>query len=313
MAGNTKLLFSCSKEHPTLPRRELERNLSLELEELAPGWYVGEGKLPPSIEHFGYTKAVYEIIAKSAAEDYKEFASVIQDNYKLELWQEKNQFSGTVAFADTIHPHCQDKKVNLENPRHTYLFFFKNNNVFFCRLFLRQEDKAHLRRAHQRKHLHPTSLDPRLAKAMIALSGCRAFHDPFCGVGGIVLEGLRLEYEASGSDIAQHLVAQAKENALHEHLPPAFFIADATQLNHPSAAYISDLPFGKNSLLLQSKEELYSVFFSQVKKNTQLLVLGSDLPLQEIAEKQGWICEEEHEVYVHKSLTRKIAVYSSKR
>jgi tRNA G10 N-methylase Trm11 len=314
MAGSTKYIFTCSKAYPHLARRELERYYNVGAQELAPGIFQLQLKSSPQhISHFGFTQSVHIVREILACDEYLSFAKKIQSPYKLQLFQTTQLFQDTQAFADTLHPHIISPVVDLKNPAHTYTFFFLPSHLIVGELLEKNTDKPTLRKAHKKKHLHPTSLDPQLAKAMIALSAATSFHDPFCGVGGIVIEGLLQGKEASGSDLVATLVGKAKENALSFSVAPSFFIADATALVHPSPAFISDLPYGKNSLLVESKEVLYKKFFVQAKYSTTLMVLGSDHSLRTLAEAEGWSCEEEHEIYAHKSLTRFIGVFSLKK
>jgi tRNA G10 N-methylase Trm11 len=313
MVGSTKYLFSCSKAHPTLAKRELERYYSSKAQEIAPGKYLFSLTTPPtSLQHFGFAHTVSTVLAQLPANEYISFAKHIKSPYKIELFQTTTHFTDTVQFADLLHPHVREPEVNLTQAKYTYQFFFLADTVFIGELLLENTDKPQERKAHRKKHLHPTSLDPALAKVMIAMSAKETFHDPFCGVGGIVIEGLLQEKKASGSDLVQSLVGKAKENALSFNLAPAFFVADATTLIQKTPAFISDLPYGKNSLLLESKDTLYKKFFQHAKQSTKLMVLGSDNSLQAIAEETGWLLEEEHTVYAHKSLTRYIGVFSLK-
>ena len=71
------------------------------------------------------------------------------------------------------------------------------------------------RTAPNRPFFKPISLDPKLARAMVNLacpSGTRLL-DPFCGTGGLIVEGVLCGLTSSGSDLAWPMVIGTRENA----------------------------------------------------------------------------------------------------
>ncbi len=70
------------------------------------------------------------------------------------------------------------------------------------------------RTAPKRPYFKPISLDPRVARAMANLAcpdGGRLL-DPFCGTGGILMEGLGSGLQVSGSDADSRMVWGSREN-----------------------------------------------------------------------------------------------------
>ncbi len=72
-----------------------------------------------------------------------------------------------------------------------------------------------LRTAPNRPFFKPISLDPKLARAMVNLAvpkGGRLL-DPFCGTGGLIVEGILCGIDSHGSDLAWPMVTGTRQNA----------------------------------------------------------------------------------------------------
>jgi tRNA (guanine10-N2)-dimethyltransferase len=71
------------------------------------------------------------------------------------------------------------------------------------------------RTAPNRPFFKPISLDPKLARTMVNLAcpeGGKLL-DPFCGTGGLIVEGILCGFTCSGSDLAWPMVTGTRENA----------------------------------------------------------------------------------------------------
>ena len=71
------------------------------------------------------------------------------------------------------------------------------------------------RTAPNRPFFKPVSLDPKLARAMVNLACPEGgpLLDPFCGTGGLIVEGILCGIDCSGSDLAWPMVTGTRENA----------------------------------------------------------------------------------------------------
>ena len=71
------------------------------------------------------------------------------------------------------------------------------------------------RTAPNRPFFKPVSLDPKLARAMVNLACPEggSLLDPFCGTGGLIVEGILCGFDCSGSDLAWPMVTVTRENA----------------------------------------------------------------------------------------------------
>lgn len=302
MDGNIKYFFFCSKKYPTLARSELEHATGSTVKKLGPGLYGGKNLLC-DINALGFCKELFELITTSNRDDYSAFAEHIQNSYKIELYQDKKTTT-LQQVADDIHAAHINPHVALTNPKYVYKIIFIDTIAYLTKKMAYSTDKTQLRKAHYKKHLHPTSLDPTIAKSLLVLSEAHTIHDPFCGVGGIVFEGIIHQYAMSGSDINALLVKKANENIGDT----VCSVQNALNITGEWEAIVSDLPYGKNSVLSENKFNLYERFFTHMKKITTRLVLGSDIDLSPFA--NGWILQEKHTLYVHKSLNRIIHVFT---
>lgn len=299
MAGSTKV-FLCSKEHPKLAKAELEYFFSLSLQEIQPGMYVTDAAIQcQTINNFGYTKLYGILVYAGKVFDTKQIASHIQNSYKLSSGTELPE--PLTTYADRLYEQLEQPIVDLNTPDNEYVLCYVDAMYYVIRIRARNTDQPNTRRAHLKEHAHPTSLHPKLAKAMIALLGQKKFHDPFCGTGGIVLEGKRLGYTVSGSDIRGDLIEKANKN-IGENL---CYVQDATTLTW-NQALVTDLPYGKNSVLSQEKEVLFKKFFSKCKAPKLVVGVDSETPLEKCI--HPYVVEDTFIVYVHKSLSRKIYV-----
>lgn len=82
-------------------------------------------------------------------------------------------------------------------------------------LAVHEGDDWSARTAPNRPFFKPVSLDPKLARAMVNLAcpnGGRLL-DPFCGTGGLIVEGVLRGLDCCGSDLAWPMVTGTRENA----------------------------------------------------------------------------------------------------
>ncbi|MBW2993758.1 hypothetical protein KY317_04250, partial [Candidatus Woesearchaeota archaeon] len=76
------------------------------------------------------------------------------------------------------------------------------------------EQKFGLRKPHLKPGFHPVSLNPKLARAMVNLTGIRKgiILDCFCGVGGILVEAGLIGLKPVGYDIDQRMTDASRIN-----------------------------------------------------------------------------------------------------
>src|SRR3989344_1947726 len=82
-------------------------------------------------------------------------------------------------------------KVDLKNPKTLIHIFIAKNKAYCGLLAYSNEEDFSSRKSHNRPFPHPSSLHPKVARALINLTGIKKNEillDPFCGTGGFLLE-----------------------------------------------------------------------------------------------------------------------------
>lgn len=236
--------------------------------------------------------------------------SFIQNTYKISL-SSLSPLSFTLKqLADVIFTSLSSPMVSMTTYDHEYKYFVGKKETYFLEMLFQQTDKPGHRRSHLKSYNHPTSIHPKFAKVMINLAGTAEFIDPFCGAGGLVIEGGLMGVSAKGSDISSFLVKRAKENARSFDVDVSFAVCDALLLKEKTPAIITDLPYGRNSLSTKPLFELYEDFFVHAQELTSIMVIcvADTTPLDELLKKTFWNIAFSHTFYVHKSLSRRIVV-----
>ncbi len=176
--------------------------------------------------------------------------------------------------------------------------------------------------AHRRPVYMPGSLNPDVSRLFVNLSRASVrrgtvFYDPFCGVGGFLLEACSMGLRYVGSDISERSVEGALRNLEDYGCPPDVLLADACRMPvHRVDAIGTDMPYGRQSkplgagvgdlvrCLLENSESVlrrgsYLVFAqsSELEEHVNRVVSELDFELVEV-----------HRSWVHGSLTRNIYV-----
>jgi tRNA (guanine10-N2)-dimethyltransferase len=220
-----------------------------------------------------------------------------------------------------IKKKMSSSRVDLEKPDILFYTIITNDRALFCvNLAEAEEEGFTKRRPGFRPFFHPSSMHPRLARAMVNLSGARLgsrFLDPFCGSGGILMEASVIGCNAVGLDIDLQMVRGSKTN-LETLVSSSFDViaGDARYLPLEEVdAIATDPPYGRSSST-KGKEtrvlvgELLDQITSLLGTHGKLcLSAPSDVRIDEFARK-GLRVLEEHLVRVHRSLVRRITVFS---
>jgi tRNA (guanine10-N2)-dimethyltransferase len=211
-------------------------------------------------------------------------------------------------------------RVDLEHPTHSFRGLLAGP-YFHLGLIAHQRpaDFVASRRPRKRPAFHPSTMTPKLARSMVNLSGAvtgSTFLDPFCGVGGILLEASLLGCQVIGIDALRRMVRGSRRNLKHFQMTPlALLRGDARNIPVRSVqAIATDPPYGTGASTLKSTtrnilKEFLPEAYSVLTRPGRLVVaspLGTGTP--DIAESAGFKIADHHEVYVHRRLTREILV-----
>lgn len=211
-------------------------------------------------------------------------------------------------------------KVNLTAPDKKFRGILTESS-FHLGLIEYQRPKAsiHNRRPRKRPSFHPSTMVPKLARCMVNLSQPKPgeiFLDPFCGVGGILLEACLIGCHGIGMDALPRMVRGTRRNLAHFGLTPIGLVkGDARKLPFREVAAIAtDPPYGTGASTLKSTTRIIlDEFLPQArsilptgKKVVVASPLGTDA--SESAENSGFKVLDRHLMYVHRSLTRETLV-----
>lgn len=179
------------------------------------------------------------------------------------------------------------------------------------------------RRPSQRAAFHPGTLIPVLARCMVNLArvprGGRLL-DPFCGMGGILIEAGLVGAKPMGMDIDERMVEGARKNLQEAGIEDfELRVGDARKLPPLEVDSIAtDPPFGRQTttlgLTLQElyREALPSLAQALRRNGYMCIASPAGLELEDLAKEAGLKFVERHEQRVHKSLTRLIYVFKRK-
>ncbi len=211
-----------------------------------------------------------------------------------------------------------DKKVNLKAPD-TEIRILLTDKFYVCRkLFDIKRQDFEQRRVIYRPFFSPISLHPRIARALVNLSGIKRGEkllDPFCGTGGILLEAGMIGAHIFGSDLDEKMVEGCKKTLDYYGIYPYnVFQADVGEIGKIGKVdgVVSDFPYGRSTRINRKLEDLYARAFDAIrtvlKKDRQAVVGLPNREAVKIAEPYLQVLQ----VYpyrVHKSLTRYFTVF----
>ena len=325
-------IISSSKEHLSLAKAELMALLETSVQEISPGIFLTPYYLDQEeINKTGFAKESFEIIDALPLEILSSKYLSSSDDEKKELifnactiFLEKNATDdycikqllsdSSISFLTKDLQLAVAKKlsykVNLSNPIITFYCLQTKDMFYMLRSVATQEDRAHKRRAHLQAVSKPIAIHPKIAKAMNLLAQSKTIVDPCCGAGGLLVEAALQGFIAKGSDIRADMVLASQENAKYFDVSIDVSTQDVFRIDETLSCIVTDLPYGRNSSLSLSKDSFYLKFFEHAQKLTSTLIVGLDakINLEELLVGTKWVLVEEHEIYIHKSMTRKVYV-----
>lgn len=231
----------------------------------------------------------------------------------------------TIANKELAKPmwdSLKTPKVNLEEPEIIFRFFFTDKKITFSReIYFNSRD--YLRRMPKlRPVVMPYTLKSDMARASINLLSIKegSLLDPFCGIGGILLEGYDMGFNVIGNDISWNDLKYFKKN--FEHFYPnsnvSRILADCRSnfLKENSIdGIVTDIPYGKSSrkLGIGLYEDFLKLSKKALKPGSKLVVIYANfVEFKEIALKY-FIEVKEIDQYINRSMTRHILILENNK
>jgi len=351
-----QLAFELSGEHETLPKAEVfacldALRVAYEERMFSDRIVVIDAQLPPESEllevlakRLGMTHYIYEVKGMSEL-DEKEILEIVENadldavmkkghtfavrvrvTHKSSLYSEREELPTMVGA-------CIKRKgytVNLENPTKTFVLLLTAQACLFC-VLLHSVDKKQFeeKKPHLRPFFSPGVIIPKIARALVNLSGVKdkeLLLDPFCGTGGISMEGGMIGARIIGADVQDKMVKGAKENLKFFGVIGDLIVSDAAKMplkDNSVDAIATDMPYGRSSfvswsgsLMTQSRsvflERLYldalDEIYRVLKTGRKAVIVSNSPSFLYIRPKHGFQLMERHTYRVHKSLNRYITV-----
>ena len=226
--------------------------------------------------------------------------------------------------AHPIWDSLESPKVNLKHPQTWFVNFqLPNSKDFIFTKGIYKNDKEYLERMPK---LRPVAM-PYTLKSDMARAACNLLNlkeesivlDPFCGIGGILLEAYDLGFEVMGNDISFNDLELLRKNFKH-YYPKAQYSLTCKDSSHPIFApnsidgIVSDIPYGRSSRKLGI--DLYKNFLENARNylkpgSRMVIIYANFVEFKELA-LQYFKEVQEIDQYINKSMTRHILVLEKK-
>ncbi|MHA1541886.1 MAG: DNA methyltransferase [Candidatus Hodarchaeales archaeon] len=242
---------------------------------------------------------------------------------KTQITQELSRF-----FGRTILEKYPTKSVSLEQPEELFQVIVSKNGLWYgFQLSISQREIVRKRSARDRPFFHPSSMNPILQRTLVNLASIKTGEwllDPFCGTGGGLIEASHLGYRSVGVELDRRIVWGARKNLKSDSIASisAYLIrGDAKHLGFKKgaiSAIVTDPPYGTAaSTKGYNLADLLLEFFRQVRLildsgSRIVIAVPSTLIIEEDASKILNASFVKFLQYVHRSLTRKILVFTLK-
>jgi len=232
---------------------------------------------------------------------------------------------GTVALEGKlgkhILPNTVKTKVNLKAPDKTFIGILTSEKLVFGVKLAEIAAKPFVeRRPRKKPFFHPSAMPSKLARCMVNLAHAKAGElvlDPFCGTGSVMIEAAFIGCRVLGFDVQRRMTKGCLKNLKHFHIEPeGVVMADARRPPLEKVdCLVTDPPYGRSAttMKLTTKrivEEVLSSARALLREGQRICIASpKTLNIARIGEELGYKHLESHFAYVHRTLTREIAVF----
>ncbi|MEM4733201.1 MAG: TRM11 family methyltransferase [Candidatus Bathyarchaeia archaeon] len=342
-----KLFFLLSGENETLPAAELKAILISEnfpfrfTEQLdqAVRLEADIRCVQPIHRRAAYTMAsALELFACRAEEDTivkavdnMDFDEAISagESFAVRIKRVKEhtpQVSSTLLEAKLgrqIFGKVPEAKINLSVPDKTFFGVLTSGKLLFGVKLAEITPKTFSeRRPRKKPFFHPSAMPSKLARCMVNLAHAKAgklLLDPFCGTGSILIEAALISCRVLGFDVQRRMARGCLKNLDFFNISPeGIVVADARK---PPLLRIdciaTDPPYGRSATTLKSttknivKDVLSSARLLLQRGQRICIASPKTLNIAQVGLDLGYRHVESHFAYVHRTLTREIAVFEA--
>jgi len=340
-----KLFFLLSGEHPTLPFSELESILEAEgctyriLERLtqvlrieANVDYVKSVKFRSAmtrvccLELFSCNAVLAEILENMRSASLEGFIGQ-DESFAARVRRIKGATPHLIGvelerkLGGLVLNKVKGTKVNLTAPQKTFFGILTDDRFVFGLKVAEISPKPFVeRRPRKRPFFHPTAMPAKLARCMVNLAQPKRSDlmlDPFCGTASMLVEAWLIGCRVIGFDVQPRMVRGGLQNLLHYGVKPeGIAVADARHLPAVRVdCIVTDPPYGRSATTLgwstrRIVEDFLSAVEDMLPRGKRICMASpKSVGLGKIGKELGFKHAESHFVYVHRSLTREIAVF----
>ena len=252
---------------------------------------------------------------------------ILKESFAVRLKRVKDYAPNinTMALERTLGELILNKnvnaKVNLKKPEKTFTGILTENKLVFGVKLAEIPAKPFVeRRPRNKPFFHPSAMQAKLARCMVNLAKPKAGYlmvDPFCGTGSMLTEASLIGCRVLGLDVQRRMAKGTLKNfGKSQHNLEGVIVADVRKLPLTRIdCVVTDPPYGissttKKRTTRQLVEELLTSTRELLDKGKRVCVASpKTLKIREIGTALGYKHLESHFVYVHRSLTREIAVF----
>jgi len=214
-----------------------------------------------------------------------------------------------------------DAKVNLKNPEKTFLGVLTSEKFIFGLKLAEILPKPFVeRRPRKKPFFHPSAMSAKLTRCMVNLAKPKTgglLIDPFCGTGSTLIEAALIGCRVLGLDIKRRMARGSLKNLIYFNIKPeGLIVADARSPPIRKAdCVVTDPPYGRSATTLrrttkQIVEEVLVTANSMLDMRRRICIAApKTLDIGRVGADLGYKHLESHFVYVHRSLTREIAIF----
>jgi len=214
----------------------------------------------------------------------------------------------------------KDVRVRLTDPDVTFFGILTGSVFVFGQRLAEIPAKPFVeRRPRRRPFFHPSAMPAKLARCMVNLAQARAGDvvlDPFCGTASFLIEAGLIGCRLVGFDVQRRMVRGSLRNLSH-------FGVEAEGVLRADARFppirrvdciVTDPPYGRSAKTLgREVGDIVKHFLSTAKDcipsgRRVCVAFPKGIEIGRMAKGSGFKVVESHYVYVHRSLTREVAV-----
>ena len=226
--------------------------------------------------------------------------------------------------GEVIFESVKGAKVDLKNPEKIFFGVLSDGNFVFGLKTAEIKAGKFKKYTSRIAFSHSATMSPKIARCMVNLARARRGDlvlDPFCGTGSFLVEAGLIGCRVVGSDIKRRMIEESMWNLSAYRLrAEGLLVADARSSPYLPGRVdriVTDPPYGTSTTTLgMDVAEVYRSFLSDARDILRgggyiCLAAPKRINVSQIAEETGFKHLESHFMYIHRGLTREIAVFST--